>query len=76
MIYISLFSIEGGRINLVKIDDHTCKVRVAAATKADAGVWRGIITLAFRRAHLGHYHTNVTVTVDGKFYFFCPDCEL
>ena len=68
LICILLFRIEGGRVNLVKTNHNACKVSVAAATKADAGVWRCIITLAFRRTSLEHYHTNVTVTVDGKFF--------
>ena len=58
-------SVDNGRIFLIKTSDTSCKLIITSAKKADEGIWRGIVTLAFRRNALAHHNSNVSVIIQG-----------
>ena len=66
-LFYIIFSQDNGRIYLIKVAEKSCKLIITSATKADEGIWRGVVTLLFRRnARMEHHNSNVTVVVQGK----------
>ena len=62
------FSAENERILVMKYGEKSCKLIITSVAKTDEGIWRGVVTLAFRRNALQHHNYNVSILVQGKLY--------
>ena len=55
------FSAENERILVMKYGEKSCKLIITSVAKTDEGIWRGVVTLAFRRNALQHHNYNVSI---------------
>ena len=60
------FSAENERILVMKYGEKSCKLIITSVAKTDEGIWRGVVTLAFRRNALQHHNYNVSILVQGE----------
>ena len=59
-------SVENERILVMKYGEKSCKLIITSVAKTDKGIWRGVVTLAFRRNALQHHNYNVSILVQGE----------